>query len=208
MALAEGFVYLHDIDASIMVNMRYFTQENFLGRNVKGYESPRCILTADAAHAITKVQQLLKPLSLGLKIFDGYRPQQAVNDFIAWSRDPLDQKMKQQYYPNIDKADLFKLNYLAKKSGHSRGSTIDLTIIHISSYNKKITELTMGTEFDFMDELSHTLSPLIQGEAHQNRILLRDLMITAGFKPIATEWWHFTLENEPFPDTYFDFPVL
>jgi D-alanyl-D-alanine dipeptidase len=207
MALPTGFVYLKDIDASIIQEMKYLTDDNFLGRPVKGYEAAVCILTLEAAQALKLIQQKLLKHSLSLKVYDCYRPRIAVEDFISWSKDATDQKMKKAHYPNIDKADFFKLGYVAEKSSHTRGSTVDLSIVRTFGVSGKTIDLNMGTGFDFMDELSHPLTPHIQGEAHSNRLFLRKLMQEAGFMPFDKEWWHFTLKNEPFPDTYFNFPV-
>jgi len=206
MALPDKFVYLKDVDSSIIQEMKYITQDNFIGRPIAGYEAAQCILTQPTALALAKVQQALKSQGLSLKVFDCYRPQTAVNDFIKWSKDVTDQKMKARYYPRVDKADFFTLGYVGAKSGHTRGSTVDLTIVRLES-NQPPKELAMGTRFDFMDELSHALSEHIQGKPRDNRLLLRNTMQQAGFNPYDTEWWHFTLRNEPFPDTYFDFPV-
>jgi|694.fasta_scaffold119511_2 D-alanyl-D-alanine dipeptidase len=206
MILPEGFVYLTEIDPTIIQDVKYFTSDNFLGRSVKGYESPTCILTQKTAIALSKIQCQLKSQSLGLKVFDCYRPQMAVDDFIVWSQDATDQKTKFRYYPNVNKADFFKLGYLGEKSGHTRGSTVDLTIIDLKT-NK---ELDMGTHFDFMDELSHPFNYSVTLKQYQNRQLLNHIMSKNGFIPLVskdTEWWHFTLKKEPFPDTYFNFPV-
>jgi D-alanyl-D-alanine dipeptidase len=207
MALPSGFVYLRDIDSSIIQDVKYFTHDNFIGRPIKGYEVAECVLTQEAALALSKIQQQLMSQHLSLKIYDGYRPQTAVNDFIAWSRDASDQKMKKDYYPNVNKADFFTLGYLAEKSSHSSGSTVDLTLVHLSAANNTPIEMTMGTRFDFMDDLSHFLSPNIREEERNNRIFLSGVMQEAGFEPYDKEWWHFSLKNEPYPDTYFDFPV-
>lgn len=206
MALPKGFVYLKEIDSSIIQDMKYFSNDNFIGRPIKGYEANECILTTEAALALKEVQQALKPQSLGLKVYDCYRPQRAVNEFIVWSQDPSDQKMKKEYYPRVNKADFFKLGFVAKKSSHTRGSTVDLTIVRFNPAQEPV-DIDMGTHFDYMDELSHSLSPNINPEARANRLLLREAMQEMNFEPDATEWWHFTLKNEPFPDTYFDFPV-
>lgn len=206
MALPADFVYLKDIDSTIIQDVRYFSHDNFIGRPIKGYQAAQCILTKETAIAVSAVQQRLLPQKLSLKVFDCYRPQTAVNDFIAWSKDINDQKMKKQYYPHVNKADIFKLGYLAEKSGHTRGSTVDLTIVYLSE-NLPV-EMDMGTHFDFMDELSHTLNPNVHGEKRNNRLFLRSMMEEAGFEPYELEWWHFTLKNEPFPATYFDFPVV
>jgi zinc D-Ala-D-Ala dipeptidase len=207
MALPKGFVYLEAIDASIIQDIRYFSANNFTGQPVPGYEAPRCILTQQTAVALSKVQQALRPLDLGLKVYDCYRPQQAVDHFIAWSQHPSDQKMKAEYYPRVDKADFFTSGYVAAKSGHTRGSTVDLTIIHLAEVGQDPVKVEMGTHFDFMDPDSYPLSTAVSAAAHQNRLFLRGLMQAAGFEPFETEWWHFTLKNEAFPDRYFNFPV-
>lgn len=203
MALPQGFVYLEDIDSSIQQDMKYLTDDNFLGRPVKGYKAPRCILTQQAASALSHVQAQLKPQGYGLKVYDCYRPTAAVEDFIAWSEDATDQKMKTAHYPNVDKKDFFELGYVGKKSSHSRGSTADLTIIELDSGE----ELDMGTIFDFMDPLSHPDNRDISQEAYENRMLLQGLMLDNGFLPLPVEWWHFTLVEEPYPETYFNFEV-
>ncbi len=205
MSLPDNFVYLEDIDPSIIQDIKYFTHDNFIGRPIAGYKTARCILTRPAALALAKVQKELQEKSLGLKVFDCYRPQTAVNDFIEWSKDASDQKMKAAYYPRVNKADFFTLGYVGKKSGHTRGSTVDLTIVRLEPH-QSAKELAMGTQFDFMDEHSHFLSDHIPAHARENRLLLRNVMQT-DFKPYDIEWWHFTLKNEPFPDTYFDFSV-
>jgi D-alanyl-D-alanine dipeptidase len=206
MALPAGFVYLKEVDSSIIQDVKYFTDDNFIGRPIKGYEAAECILTQEAAHALSKLQQALLSQHLSLKVYDCYRPQIAVNDFIAWIKDTSDQKMKKDYYPNVNKADFFKLGYVAEKSGHTRGSTVDLTMIDLKT-NK---ELDMGTQFDYMDELSHPFNRSVTSEQYQNRQLLNQAMTEYGFCSLTqhdTEWWHFTLKNEPFPDTYFNFFV-
>lgn len=207
MVLPAGFVYLKDIDPTIIQDVKYFTHDNFIGRPIKGYAAAECILTKEAALALSKLQQTLLPQKLSLKVYDCYRPQTAVDDFIAWSQDASDQKMKQEYYPRVDKADFFKLGYIAAKSSHTRGSTVDLTIVHLSVNNAKPIDMIMGTNFDFMDELSHPLNSDILEEEKHNRMFLRTMMQEAGFEPYDKEWWHFTFKNEPYPDTYFDFPV-
>lgn len=206
-ALPSGFVYLKDINPTIIQDMRYPTSNNFIGRPIAGYEKATCILTQQAASALSALQKELLAQHLSLKVYDCYRPQMAVNDFIVWSKVVNDQKMKQSYYPNVNKADFFKLGYVAAKSSHTRGSTADLTIVQLHNGNQPPTELPMGTHFDFMDERSHALSPNIQGEARKYRLFLRNMMVAAGFVPYDDEWWHFTLKNEPYPDTYFNFPV-
>ncbi|OAI49158.1 hypothetical protein AYO45_03170 [Gammaproteobacteria bacterium SCGC AG-212-F23] len=208
MALPHDFVYLKDVDPTIIQDVKYFTQDNFIGRPIKGYEKHTCIITKKAAAQLAKIQQQLQKQSLGLKVYDCYRPQMAVDDFIQWSEDKLDQKMKDAFYPRINKADFFTLGYAGKKSSHTRGSAVDLTLVRLDKNNQFVHDLLMGTHFDYMDELSHALSNAVQEDAKQNRLLLRNIMIANGFEPYDMEWWHFTLKDEPFPDTYFNFPVV
>ena len=187
----------------LALDMRYAGSDNFVGRPIAGYEAPRCLLTPQAARALARVQASLAPDGLGLKVFDCYRPRQAVADFAAWARDPADTRMKAAYYPRTDKADLFRLGYIAERSSHSRGSTVDLTLIRLDGG----TELDMGTPFDLFDPASATDFPGVSSVQAHNRHRLRDAMIRAGFAPYAQEWWHFTLKGEPYPDTAFDRPV-
>lgn len=187
----------------LALDMRYAGSDNFVGRPIAGYEAPRCLLTPQAARALARVQASLAPDGLGLKVFDCYRPRQAVADFAAWARDPADTRMKAAYYPRTDKADLFRLGYIAERSSHSRGSTVDLTLIRLGGG----TELDMGTPFDLFDPASATDFPGVSPVQAHNRYRLRDAMIRAGFAPYAQEWWHFTLKGEPYPDTAFDRPV-
>jgi len=203
MSLPSGFVYLNDINSNIIQEMKYFTSDNFIGRKIKGYEAPVCITLKEIANALSGIQASLEPKGLGLKVFDCYRPQMSVDEFVIWSQDLTDQKMKASHYPNIDKRDFFKLQYVAAKSAHTRGSAVDLTIID------RVTkvEFDMGTPFDFMDGLSHPLNESITGVAKENRLLLRSLMVEAGFEPLETEWWHFRYIEEPFPESYFNFPI-
>ncbi len=206
LSLPKGFVYLHDIAPLIEQNMMYGSNDNFMGRVVKGYEKAVAICTYQAAVALNKVQEELNKFGLGLKIYDFYRPASACLDFFEWSKNIHDQKMKKKYYPRIDKKDLFDLGYIAKYSGHSRGSTVDLTIVELST--KK--ELNMGTIVDYMDEQSFTENSGITLEARKNRLLLRSVMGKYGFENYTKEWWHYSLKNEPFqrkPEDHFDFPV-
>lgn len=199
----DNFVYVTEIIPNIKQDIRYFGNNNFVGRPISGYKKPVCILTSAATHALLKVQTALNKQNLGLLVYDGYRPQMAVNDFIQWSQNTGDQKMKNVFYPHIDKSYLFKFNYIARRSGHTRGSTVDLTIINLE--NNQV--LDMGTPFDYLDPLSHPDNHDVTEEQFQNRMLLRSLMIKSGFRPIKTEWWHFTLQNEPYKNTYFNFLV-
>jgi len=203
-SLPKGFVYVRDIVPNLVLDLRYFGNNNFIGEKIDGYRADVCIIHGDAAKALAGVQAELKPFGLGLKIFDAYRPQSAVDHFVRWAKDLSDIRMKAEFYPDVDKKDLFKEGYIASKSGHSRGSTIDLTIISLSGNHQ---ELDMGSGFDFFGPISWPLSPLVTPEQRANRMLLQTLMVKHGFKPYKKEWWHFTLEQEPFADTYFDFFV-
>jgi D-alanyl-D-alanine dipeptidase len=224
-APAPGFVYLDEVDPSIRSSMRYTTQDNFLGQPVDGYAASRVIMTAEAAKALSHAQAKLLSDGFSMVVYDAYRPQTAVNHFMRWSRDQQDQKMKELYYPRIDKARVFELGYVCEKSGHSRGSTIDITIIpvdeklqEIKVSSKELADgfpikflddgtVDMGSSFDLFDLASHYDSKLVSAEHFRLRTYLKDIMDACGFKNYAEEWWHFTLRNEPFPETYFDFPV-
>ena len=200
--LEDGFVYLKDIDDSIIVDLKYYSSENFTGRFVEGYHSNNAILTNEAAIALSKVQDDLNKLGFSLILYDAYRPQSAVDFFVKWSSNINDTIFKDIYYPNINKSELFKLGYIASKSGHSRGSTVDVSIVEISS-NK---ELDMGTIFDYFGVESHTFFDELSEEQKANRLLLYKIMSNNGFKNYQKEWWHYTLKNEPF-QKYFNFLV-
>lgn len=201
--LHEDFVYVTDLIPKIKVDLRYYGSNNFIGRPISGYNQPKCVLTKEAALALQKVQDGLERLGFGLMIYDAYRPQTAVKNMMEWAQDESDTVMKAQYYPNVDKKELFNLGYIAEKSGHSRGSTVDLTIISLTT--GKI--LNMGSPYDLFDEKSHIDYQYVTKNQRALRLLLRRRMETEGFKSYDKEWWHFTLEKEPFPDTYFDFPI-
>lgn len=201
--LPDGFVYVTDVIPTAQLEIRYFSEDNFVGAVIDGYEAPKAILTVEAAEALKKAADILEEQGYCIKIFDAYRPQRAVDHFVRWSKDLDDTKMKEKYYPDLDKSVLFELGYIAEKSGHSRGSTVDLTLVEISSGK----ELDMGSGFDFFGDISNHGTHLITPEQEKNRNILRDAMVEAGFKVYPEEWWHYTLENEPYPDTYFDFPV-
>jgi len=201
--LPEGFVYLSDIESSILQDIRYASDNNFVGKPVDGYDKAKAISTVEAANALKSVQAELNKKGMSLLVYDAYRPQRAVDHFVVWSKDPS-QETKKAYYPDLEKGDLFKLGYIAPKhSSHTRGSTVDLTIVTIPEQ----IPLDMGTPFDFFGESSHPNSVLVSKEAQENRKLLRDVMLKNGFEPLETEWWHFTLKDEPFKERYFDFPV-
>ena len=204
--LPQGFVYLQEIIPDIVLDIRYYSEENFIGERIDGYLAPKCILTKKAAQALDKVQHDLKAFGLALKIFDAYRPQHAVNHFVRWADDMSDTTMKAQYYPDVAKIDLIRKGYIAKRSGHSRGSTVDLTIISTIA-PEKVKELDMGTGFDFFGPKSRPDNPTMTPNQRANRMLLQVLMKKYGFKSLEQEWWHFTLKDEPYPDTFFDFPV-
>lgn len=197
----SGFVDAAATVPGLVVDMRYFGAHNFVGSRVDGYEAPVCILTRQAASALAAVQRDLKPRGLGLKVFDCYRPVRAVRHFVRWARDP-DQGTKAEFYPDIDKRALFREGFIASHSGHSRGSTVDLTLVRLPGGE----ELDMGTHFDLLSYRSSHRGP-VTPEQRANRQTLADAMRKQGFIPYSKEWWHFTLRGEPFPDRYFDFPV-
>lgn len=201
--LPKGFVHLNNIDPTIKSELRYTTNNNFIGKPINGYLNKIVIITKPTAIALKKVQEKLAPFGLSLKIFDAYRPQQSVDQFVKWAKKINDTIKKHEFYPNVAKKDLFKLGYIAKKSGHTRGSTVDLTIIDIKSGK----ELDMGSSYDFFGIISHPHHKNLTKKQRANRLLLRNLMLSNGFKPYESEWWHFTLKNEPFPNTYFNFPI-
>jgi len=205
-ALPEGFVYLEEMIPNIKIDLRYYTTNNFIGERIEGYLEARCILTKEAAEALKKVQEDLKPFGLGLKIYDAYRPQQAVNHFVRWAKDLQDARMKSKFYPDVEKRDLFSQGYIAEKSSHTRGSTVDLTIVSMTPEGIA-RELFMGTGFDLFSPKSRPDDLSMAPAQRAQRLLLQTLMKKHGFNPYPQEWWHFTLKNEPYPDTYFDFPV-
>ncbi|MGW4057200.1 M15 family metallopeptidase [Amycolatopsis sp. NPDC004747] len=222
-----AFVALSDVAPSILQDIRYDTRHNFVGRRIDGYRQPLCILTRQAADGLRKAQARLVRQGYTLKVYDCYRPQRAVDHFVRWAKDLADEKMKAEFYPNVAKDRLFADGYIAEKSGHSRGSTMDLTIVRLppafqrpylpgeplkacfAPRDQRFPDNTvdMGTGYDCFDPLAHTDNPAITGVARQHRDLLRSTMAAAGFRNLPEEWWHFTLNGEPFPDTYFDFPV-
>lgn len=202
--LPRGFVYIEDIIPDIKTDIRYAGNNNFIGKRIDGYLKPRCILTAKAAYALKNVQEDLKKFGLSLTIFDAYRPQQAVDHFVRWSKNPNDNKMKKLYYPKVDKADLIEQEYIAAESSHTRGSAVDLTIVSLKDGN---LELDMGTIYDFFDVKSSVYNKSLNQKQRSNRMLLNTLMSKHGFVYYDKEWWHFKLRKEPFPKTYFNFPV-
>jgi len=197
------FVLLSDYVPSIVQEIRYFSTYNFIGDRIDGYEEPCAILTKEAARALKAVSNEAGVSGYCLKIFDAYRPAKAVKKFVLWGIEDLDQRMKPFFYPDLDKQSLFALGYIASRSGHSRGSTVDLTLLDMQSGR----ELDMGSPFDYFGEISHPDYKGITDEQFENRMFLRKIMLRNGFEPIDCEWWHYTLADEPFADTYFDFPV-
>jgi len=225
--IPEGFVDIQKVIPEVLLDIRYYGPHNFVGERVEGYLAPKCFLTKEAAEALTSVQKELAPYFLSLKIYDCYRPQRAVNHFVRWAKEIENTKTMREFYPTIDKKNLFKDGYIDSKSGHSRGSTVDLTIVPSPTHaqqeytpGQKLYEcylpeaqrfgdnsIDMGTGFDCFHELSHTANTNIGRQQKINRLLLKSLMEKHGFRNYDKEWWHYTLKNEPYPDTYFDFVI-
>ena len=200
---ASDFVLLSDVVPDAILEIRYYSTYNFVGDRIDGYEEPVALLTKEAAAALKEVSDDLIEQGYRLKIYDAYRPQMAVTNFMEWALDTEDTRMKEYFYPELEKDVLFPLGYIAEHSGHSRGSTVDLTLFDMTTEK----EADMGGTFDYFGELSHPDYTDITEEQYQNRMILREAMLAHGFKPLDEEWWHFTLEDEPYPDTYFTFPV-
>lgn len=200
---SSDFVLLSEAVPDAILEIRYYSTYNFVGDRIDGYEEPVAILTKEAAVRLKEASDELKTMGYRFKIFDAYRPQKAVTHFMKWALDKNDTRMKQYFYPELEKDVLFPQGYIAEHSGHSRGSTVDLTLFDM----KTEREVDMGGTFDYFGELSHPDYKDITEEQYKNRMILREVMLKHGFKPLAEEWWHFTLENEPYPDTYFTFPV-
>jgi zinc D-Ala-D-Ala dipeptidase len=221
------FVALADVDPTILQEIRYFTPHNFTGDPVDGYSAPMCILTRPAAEALRRAQREFTEQGYTLKVYDCYRPQRAVNDFVAWAKDLGDQRMKAEFYPRVDKTQLFADGYIAEQSGHSRGSTMDLTLVPLPAQETRPyvpgeplidcaapqavrfpdNSVDAGTGYDCFDTLANTLDPRIEGEQLKNRLLLKDGLEKQGLVNLDVEWWHYTFKPEAYPDTYFDFPV-
>ena len=199
----SGFVLLSDLVPGIVQEIRYFSTYNFIGDRIDGYEEPCAILTKEAARALKSVSNEVFVRGYRLKIFDAYRPACAVRQFVLWGIEDQDIRMKEYFYPELEKQELFSKGYIAKQSSHSRGSAVDLTLLDM----KTGKELDMGGPFDLFSEVSHPDHAGITQEQYGNRKILRDVMIRNGFAPIDCEWWHFSLRDEPYPDTYFEFPV-
>lgn len=201
--LPKEFTYVESVIPSIKVELRYLSNDNFVGSPIDGYQADKAILTKQATAALKNVQEELKHYNLSIKIFDSYRPQRAVNHFIRWARDLNDTINKQRYYPDVEKRFLFKEEYIATRSGHSRGSTLDITLVDITTCE----ELDMGSPYDFFGKESWVDNKDLTVQQRANRMLLQTVMRNHGFRHYPKEWWHFTLRGEPFPETYFDFLV-
>lgn len=200
---ASDFVLVSDYVPAVIQEIRYHSTYNFVGDRVDGYEQPCAILTKEAARALKEISNKLNVMGYRIKVFDAYRPATAVRHFTLWGVDDLDLRMKPFFYPDLEKQELFRKGYIASKSSHSRGSTIDLTLLDM----KTGKEVDMGSPFDYFSEVSHPDYKGVAKEQYENRMFLQDIMVRGGFEPYGCEWWHFTLRDEPFPDTYFDFPV-
>ena len=199
----SAFVLLADYVPAIIQEIRYYSTYNFIGDRIDGYEEPCAILTMEAARALKSVSNEMNVMGYRLKVFDAYRPAAAVKHFVLWGLEDTDIRMKPFFYPDLDKEELFMRGYIASRSSHSRGSTVDLTLFDMRTGK----ELDMGSPFDYFSEVSHPDYTGITKEQYENRMLLRTAMLRNGFEPYDCEWWHFTLRDEPFPDTYFEFPV-
>ncbi len=200
---SSGFVLLSDFIPQIVQEIRYHSTFNFVGERIDGYEEPCALLTIEAARALKNVSNEMMVQGYRLKIYDAYRPVSAVNQFKLWGIEDQDIRMKPYFYPDIEKQDLFKKGYIATQSSHRRGSTVDLTLLDMKSGK----EIDMGSPFDLFSEKSHPDYRGITDEQYENRMILQNVMVRNGFLPFDCEWWHFTLKDEPYPDTYFEFPV-
>ena len=199
----SGFILLSDFVPDIIQEIRYYTTYNFIGDRIDGYEEPCALLTKEAARALKSVSNEMFVRGYRLKIFDAYRPACAVKHFVLWGIEDQDIRMKPYFYPKLEKQELFVKGYIAKLSSHSRGSTVDLTLLDMNTGK----ELDMGSPFDLFDEISHPDCRDISDEQYENRMILQQVMVRNGFCSIDCEWWHFTLRDEPYPDIYFEFPV-
>ncbi|MEA3412825.1 MAG: M15 family metallopeptidase [Pseudomonadota bacterium] len=215
-SIKTRFVDVAKFVPGLQVDLRYTGAYKLIGEPIDGYRSPRCLLTIEAVEALRPVQLALLDRGYTLKVYDCYRPQSAVDHFVRWAKDLRDTRMKHIFYPHVAKRDLFHKGYIARKSSHSRGSTADLTIVPLPVPDQKPftlgkpfrdNSIDMGTPFDYFDPLSHTENPHVTPSRRTNRMLLKQLMEKAGFVNLEQEWWHYTLRDEPYPDTYFDFPV-
>ena len=199
----SGFVSIGEMIPDVLLDIRYYSSFNFIGERIDGYEEPAALITREAAQALKAVSDEAARQGLRLKIFDAYRPQMAVTHFMNWALDTDDTRMKEYFYPELEKDVLFPQGYIAEHSGHSRGSTVDLTLFDMTTER----EVDMGGTFDYFGELSHPDYTDITDEQYESRMLLREVMMKHGFRPLEEEWWHFTLDDEPYPDTYFTFSI-
>ena len=199
----SGFVSIGEMIPDVLLDIRYYSSFNFIGERIDGYEEPAALITREAAQALKAVSDEAARQGMRLKIFDAYRPQKAVDHFMRWAADPADIRMKAYFYPELNKDEIIPQGYIAQHSGHSRGSTVDLTLFEMATQE----DLDMGGTFDFCGEKSHPDYKGVSEAQRANRMLLQSMMVKYGFRPLSTEWWHFTLENEPWPETYFTFPV-
>ena len=199
----SGFVVLADYVPGIIQEIRYYSTYNFIGDRIDGYEEPCALLTKEAARALKAVSNEMLVRGYRLKVFDAYRPACAVKHFMLWGIEDQDVRMKPYFYPDLQKQELFEKGYIAKQSSHSRGSTVDLTLLDMATGK----ELDMGSPFDLFSEASHPDYMGVTEEQYKNRMMLQHAMRRSGFLPIDCEWWHFTLADEPYPNTYFEFPV-
>ena len=203
---SPDFVDASELVPGLVVEMRYAGEHNFVGARIDGYKRRLCLLTRPAAMALAEVQRDLAEQGLGLKVFDCYRPSRAVAHFVRWAQDLADERRKAEFYPDVDKRDLFRDGYIAARSSHSRGSTVDITLVRREGDNPA-SEIDMGTPFDMFSPRSATAHKGVSAGAQAMRAKLLAAMTRRGFKPYDKEWWHYTLGGEPFPETYFDFPV-
>ena len=199
----SDFVRVTDVIPDAILEIRYYSTYNFVGERIDGYELPIALMTREAADSLKAVNDELKAHGYRIKIWDAYRPQRAVNHFIRWAENISDTAMKAVFYPMVDKSVLFERGYIYARSSHSRGSTVDLTLLVAATGR----ELDMGSPFDWFGEESHPDYPCPLYRQSDNRKILHNAMVRHGFEGIDSEWWHFTLRNEPYPDTYFDFPI-
>ena len=197
------FVVLGDFVPGIIQEIRYHSTYNFIGERIDGYEEPVALVTIEAARALKSVSNEVNAQGFRLKVFDAYRPASAVKHFVLWGIDDLDLRMKPFFYPDLEKQELFAKGYIAKQSSHSRGSAVDLTLLDM----KTGKEVDMGSPFDLFSDVSHPDHKRVTQEQYENRMFLQKAMVRNGFQPLSCEWWHFSLKDEPFPDTYFEFPV-
>ena len=199
----SGFVVLADHVPGIIQEIRYYSTYNFIGERITGYEEPCALITAEAARALKEVSSNLMVQGYRLKVYDAYRPASAVRQFVLWGIEDQDIRMKPYFYPSLEKQELFVTGYIASRSSHSRGSAVDVTLFDMETGK----EADMGSPFDLFSEVSHPDCRSITEEQYENRMVLQKAMVRGGFEPIFCEWWHFMLKDEPYPDTYFEFPV-